>query len=208
MLNRPTIRSLLLLTLALVFVQPVAGAPQNVTCDDQLGCNVFSGGAIIDFIPSNKWNQGSTCTICALHPQKSQLYDQTWHSSTLNLRDTEQYMFNITFHGVRSSSFLKAMEFMLSGMAIYTFFILPDNSSLESDGIVVLTNMSVFLDDELVGSILRIPQNKTDFIYNFPGYANASLSNDSHVLSVSANNQAASSVILFDYYVYTYAFSL
>lgn len=94
------------------------------------------------------------------------------------------------------------------GTAIYTFFIVPDNVTHFAHEVTLLANMSVFLDDELVGNILHVPDNKTDFIYNFLGYVNTSLSNDTHMLSISANNEVASSLILFDYYIYTYVFSL
>lgn len=72
----------------------------------------------------------------------------------------------------------------------------------------MLANMSVIMDSELVGAILHDPRDQTDFIYNFLGYANTSLSNETHVLSISANNQVASSLVLFDYYIYTYALCL
>lgn len=200
---------LLLLVLAFVNSSAVLGVPQNVTCDDQVGCNVPNAGAIIDFIPSNGWAQGSTCTGCAVHANKSQAYNHTWHDTTLDVDKIEQRLFNITFHGACSSFIIGVLMLIcFLGTAVYTFFIVPDNVSDFAHGVTILANMSVFLDNEIVGNILHTPQNQTNFIYNFPGYANTSLSNDSHVLSVSANNQVASSLILFDYFVYTYVFVL
>ena len=95
------------------------------------------------------------------------------------------------------------MRYIYSGTAIYTYFIVPDNVSDFAIGVTILANMSVFLDDVFVNDIVHVPQNQTDFIYNFLGYANEDLSNDTHTLSISANNQVASSLILFDYFVYT-----
>lgn len=89
------------------------------------------------------------------------------------------------------------------GTAIYTFFIMPENVSLFAPEVTLLANMSVYLDDAYAGEILHAPQGGPQFIYNFPGYSASGLSNDVHVLSVSANNEAASSMVEFDYFIYT-----
>lgn len=89
------------------------------------------------------------------------------------------------------------------GTAIYAYFIVPDNVAAFTPNVTLLTNMSVILDDELVGNVLHMPQGQSDFIYNFLGYSNSSLSNDTHMMTISANNQVSSSLILFDYLIYT-----
>lgn len=89
------------------------------------------------------------------------------------------------------------------GTAIYTFFIMPDDTSSFSRGVTLLANMSVYLDDAYAGDITHAPQGDAQFLYNFPGYSVSGLSNDKHVLSISANNEVASSNIEFDYFIYT-----
>ena len=83
---------------------------------------------------------------------------------------------------------------------------MPDNVSLFEAEVTLLANMSVYLDDQFVGEIVHAPQGGPQFLYNFPGYSVSGLSNDRHVLSVSANNEAASSNVEFDYFIYTYVF--
>lgn len=92
------------------------------------------------------------------------------------------------------------------GTAIYTFFIMPDDVSSFDRGVTLLANMSVYLDDAYAGEIVHIPQGSAQFLYNFLGYSVSGLSNDKHVLSLSANNQVASSIIEFDYFIYTYVY--
>ena len=98
------------------------------------------------------------------------------------------------------------IAFNPSGTAIYTFFIVPNNASSFDPGVTILANMSVYLDDEYKGLIVHEPQGGPQFIYNYPGYSVSGLSNDKHTLSMSANNEVASSNIEFDYFIYTYVF--
>lgn len=91
----------------------------------------------------------------------------------------------------------------LLGTAIHAYFIVPDDYADFEPGVTLLTNMSVVIDNEHVGSVLHVPQNQSAFIYNFLGYSNTGLSDDTHVMTISANNQVASSTILFDYIIYT-----
>lgn len=210
MLHQFRLSPLFLLLLASFLFSGVLSVPQNVTCDDQDGCNfnMTTGGASLDYIPLNGWTQGNNCVGCAMHPDPIQTYNGTWHDTTLDKGDTSQLMFNITFHGTVYTPPLSREHGMaltsLLGTAVYTYFIFPDNVSYFGFAVTLLANMSVLLDNNLVGNILHVPQNQTNFRFNQLGYANASLSNDTHTLSISPNNRVASSLILFDYYMYTY----
>lgn len=198
-----------LLLSAFITVQVVLGDPQNVTCDDQDGCNVTTGGASLNYIPSTRWIQGSTCKSCPPQPDSSQTYNSTWHDASLEAGENEQVMFNITFHGKCTTSISKVIGLRcFLGTAIYTYFVFPDDVPFFGPGAIVLSNMSVFLDDELVGNVLHVPQNETIYRYAKLGYANTSLSNDTHMLSIAANNEVSSSQIIFDFYMYTYVLLL
>lgn len=65
-------------------------------------------------------------------------------------------------------------------------------------------NVSISLDQEHVGEFIYTPTTSTDFIYHFPVYANDTLSNTQHTLSLSAVGTTNASLILFDYAMYTY----
>lgn len=74
---------------------------QNVTCDDDLGCDLPGGveGATTLYIPDGGWAQGAVCTGCKIHPDPSQAFDGSWHDTTLNKGIIEQRLINITFQG-------------------------------------------------------------------------------------------------------------
>ncbi|KAI5117138.1 hypothetical protein M0805_008257 [Coniferiporia weirii] len=158
------------------------GVVVNVTVDDQFGDERTN--ALPQFTSSG-WSQGSTCTGCAVKPNVSQAYLGTWHDATLDAGEAGERTFSVGF----------------TGMAVYAFFIVPD--TIPNPGITILANMSITLDGEFVGNFVRSPTNQTDFLYNFTGYVNESLADAAHQISFSANAQVSSSLILFDYLVYT-----
>lgn len=191
---------------------------QNVTCDDQLGCDLPGDvqEATIEYIPDDGWQQGAVCSVCKIHADPNRVSNGTWHDTTLNKGVHEQRAINITFQGKQSRTThcpiwhrrrlnhtMSLFVFILLGIAIYAFFVMPDDVSSFDHGITLLSNMSVYLDDVYAGEIVHVPQDGAQLLYNFPGYSVSGLSNDIHLLSMSVNNQVASSVVEFDYFIFT-----
>ncbi|THH03760.1 hypothetical protein EW145_g6032 [Phellinidium pouzarii] len=176
-------QTILLYVLLSVLVLVLGGGLINVTVDDQFGDS--QTGALPEFLPSDGWAQGNICSGCGVQPDPSQAFHGTWHDTTLNLGEAGQRTFNVNF----------------TGTAVYTFFIIPD--TVTKPGLTILANMTITLDGEQAAIFVHVPDNTTGFLYNSPGYVNENLANTSHQLSISANAQVSSSLILFDYLIYT-----
>lgn len=87
-----------LLFLMLSFIPAALSVPQNVTCDDQNGCGLSTGGATITY-SSSGWVQGVSCSGCFVHPVASNAYQKTWHDATLDPESSEQRTFDVSFRG-------------------------------------------------------------------------------------------------------------
>lgn len=95
-------------------------------------------------------------------------------------------------------------KWVLKGVAIYAYCILGNTiGPLDAPPM----NVSISLDQDYVGEFVYTPTTSTDFIYNFPIYANDTLSNGQHTLSLSAVGTTNASLVLFDYAIYTYVSS-
>ena len=93
------------------------------------------------------------------------------------------------------------------GVAVYAYFILANRI----DSTTTLTNLSLTLDNEFVGTFKHIPANTTDIEYNSPIHVNETLENKQHTLviptrgpSEAQDSNLKSSLLLFDYVEYTY----
>jgi hypothetical protein len=196
---------LVLLSFVLSF-SSYAFAATNRTIDDTIGDSVT--GALPSYSPAGAWNVGQDCKTCYVRPaDPSRAFNATWHDTTQDPVDVEQHTVTVTFVGASRECLLadKLLTGILYvvGTAVYVYCIL-DNRQL--DGITTLTNLSVTLDGTVVGSFVHAPTDKDDlsgYLYNVPVYSNAVLRNKKHTLSVSTLAQQSSSLILFDYVVYT-----
>ncbi|KAH8116538.1 hypothetical protein DFH11DRAFT_1464864, partial [Phellopilus nigrolimitatus] len=158
----------------------------NVSVDDQSG-DERTGALPVYFpaFPAGGWSQGNGCSACGFKPDSTEAFDNTWHDTT-SQNDTDPRMISINF----------------TGTAVYAFFILPD--TVTEAGLTIFTNMTFTLDGQPAGEFLHTPTSSVDFLYNQPCYVNDSLVNGPHQLFISANAQTSSSLILFDYLLYTY----
>ena len=66
------------------------------------------------------------------------------------------------------------------GVAVYAYFILANRI----DSTTTLTNLSLTLDNEFVGTFKHIPANTTDIEYNSPIHVNETLENKQHTLVI------------------------
>lgn len=89
---------LLLLILHVVQFKCANGATANFTIDDQDGDELTS--VVPTYNPVEYWEQGADCTGCALQPNKSYAFKQTWHDSTYDaVRRPGVISMNLLFNG-------------------------------------------------------------------------------------------------------------
>lgn len=88
-------------------------------------------------------------------------------------------------------------------MAIYVFFITVPTTA----GGTTETHLNVTLDGQPVGVFNYVPGPNDNYTYNQPVYSNSNLITGRHTLVVSAEG-AVSSLMEFDYAVYTFVFPM
>ncbi|KAI0364974.1 hypothetical protein BV20DRAFT_789014 [Pilatotrama ljubarskyi] len=155
----------------------------NHTIDDEHGDSLT--GALPVYSGDIFWNQGSRCTGCYVSPDTvdiHQVFDGTWHDTTSH-SDVSSPAITATFTGV----------------AVYVFNMLANNVSATT----TVTSLAFAIDGEHVGSYTHAPDLTTSqILYNVPVYTNTALGNGKHTIEIFAS-QTFSSLILFDYIVYT-----
>ncbi|KAI0367530.1 hypothetical protein BV20DRAFT_981334 [Pilatotrama ljubarskyi] len=185
--------SLLLALLAAHAASPSApsyasAALVNITIDDTLGDE--SNGNPIVYIPATMWSVGQNCSACTARPDSKLAGDGTWHDSTYYGVDT-------TIPASQPASAAVTFE----GVAVYVFCI-TTGSTASPDG---NSDMSFFIDGELVGKFLQPPNGDTAYDYNVPVYVNRSLSAGQHSIAiVNGEVHGNKSLLLLDYIVYTH----
>ena len=175
---------LVLLSLFLDIIAPVAAASVNITVDDTFGNSEHT--VIPAYVPNNDtWHAGSPaeqCDGCILQPSildMSQILNQTWHHATF-------------FDGVPIQ-----IEVTFPGTAVYVYNVL---SNTLPGGVSSHTNLSFSIDGETVGQFSHVSDSSSNFLYNQLVYSNTSLSNTTHTLVVNAG---LGSLVIFDYLIYT-----
>ncbi|KAK7024042.1 hypothetical protein R3P38DRAFT_1087963 [Favolaschia claudopus] len=153
----------------------------NRTIDDQFGDSV--SGALPVYNPAPNWNEGASCSNCAIRPDPALAFNHTW-------RDNSQ------FPGGASVSL--TLDF--TGTAVWVFCIVPPITA----NAITNYNLSYSLDSGAhQGRFAFTPTSKTDFLYNVTAVSLSSLPNTAHTLSVATDDAANGSIFLFDYAVYT-----
>ena len=145
---------------------PVASKLVNRTIDDEKGDSVTGVQPV--YAPDNlNWIQGTTCVHCNFLPGKvidvNATFDGTWHDGTYTASGPPLTI---------SASF--------SGVAVYVFNIIANNFG----GITTFTNLTFYIDNELVGSYIHTPTSDANILYRVPVYTNTSLANQEHFLRI------------------------
>ena len=166
----------------LISLVTIAAAATNRTIDDQEGDSVT--GAVPSYTPVGSWNQGSTCDGCFVHLDPSQTFDGTWHDSTHTPGDPEPRVITAQF----------------TGTAVYVYNVLANYVEYTT----TLTNITFTLDGNPAGSFVHIPTDSTSFQYDVPVFVKTGLANTSHTIVITAGGDTNSSLVLFDYIVYTF----
>ncbi|EJF67361.1 hypothetical protein DICSQDRAFT_165186 [Dichomitus squalens LYAD-421 SS1] len=170
----------------LVWILPLTAALQNVTIDDTIGDPIT--GLIPAYAPSNKWALGQQCSTCNIHSGTTngtidlgQVFNGTWHDSTYSVGDPDHTV-SVSFNGI----------------SVYVYNIIAN----DLPGTTTFTNLTFWIDNEVVGSFTHSPENTEAFFYSQAVYVNETLPNGLHSLVMHAGG-ASESLILFDRIVYT-----
>ncbi|KAF7349822.1 hypothetical protein MVEN_01282500 [Mycena venus] len=177
MIGRPFLVALY----ALAQARRCISAVSNRTIDDVVGDEV--SGALPIYTPSpNNWNAvvHNNCTVCAVKPDPTQAFNQTWHDVSVPAGTTYSVILNFT------------------GTAIYFFGIVPNAAPT---GAIRLVNLTFTLDGTFAGAYTHFPDNSGQILYSVPMLSKDGLSNNPHTLVAQAQS---SSLLLFDYAMYTF----
>lgn len=158
-----------------------ANGQTNRTIDDSNG-DPFTG-AMPDYEPVGLWAAGQGCPGCLAQPDKSKVYQGTWHDTTHHGNDTVP----------------KTVSFNFTGTALYVYCII-DNQP----GYTTLTALNFTLDGDNAGWYVHYPNSaEGSFVYSVPVYSNNSIPNGNHNFVMTAGGQV-DSLVLFDFASYTY----
>ncbi|CDO74422.1 hypothetical protein BN946_scf184867.g20 [Trametes cinnabarina] len=160
----------------------VLASAVNRTIDDQNGDSVT--GVVPSYSPAGDWSQGSTCSGCFIHLDTSQTFQGTWHDTTHTPGDSDPRVITAQF----------------TGTAVYVYNVLANTVPWTT----TFTSITFTLDGKNVGQFVHVPTDSTDFQYNVPVFASDNLPNTDHTIVIEANGATNSSLVLFDYIVYTF----
>ncbi|KAF8987747.1 hypothetical protein BDQ17DRAFT_1334877 [Cyathus striatus] len=175
----------------LPFITSAGAVLVNVTVDDSLPDPLT--GRLITYLPTTSWKSGVLCTDCSATVDGGNMFDRTWHDGTYFPANS-----NLPPTGPLNATF------SFSGTAIYVFCAI----SLSISSPTGFSNMTFYIDNELVGQFERVPPGlQGDYQYNVSVYSNTSLPAGEHTFMLQNGqfgNGGNKSLTLFDYLVYSY----
>ena len=83
----------------------------NRTIDDQYGDPITSTYPV--YSPVGDWQQGATCSDCAVQPDVNKAFDGTWHDSTFYPGSTPKSV-SVTFNGPSFPYLAQSFLFLLT----------------------------------------------------------------------------------------------
>lgn len=181
MSSSKTVIALIILP-SLLFSSPVSSALVNRTIDDEYGDSVT--GVKPTYGPDDSyWHQGSTCSACHITPfiDKTQSFDGTWHDGTYSPGGPDL-----------------TISFSFTGTAVYVFNIIPNTLNFTD----TLADVTFTVDGAHGDEYVHTPDSTSTFLYRQLVYKSTGLANQEHSVIMSSTG-TKSSLILFDYVVYT-----
>ncbi|KAF9532857.1 hypothetical protein CPB83DRAFT_903366 [Crepidotus variabilis] len=175
--------AVLLLFLIWSWVLPTEAGIVNRTIDDGFGDSQTGDKPI--FLPATKVWDDQSCSGCAIRPDISSAFKNTYTAATYN-------------PGLGSMS----IELSFEGLAVWVYFILANN---EGDGITSLTMANFTLDGGNPTLFQHAPVLTTqDINYNQLVYSQTGLVNAKHKLVISTSGVNSNVYVNFDYAIYTH----
>ncbi|TFK34068.1 hypothetical protein BDQ12DRAFT_700569 [Crucibulum laeve] len=154
----------------------------NVTVDDS-GINPLTGQPII-YNPPGAWNLGANCTMCTAKIDARDVHNGTWHDVS-------------TFNSMLQ---LQTASLVFNGTAVYVSCAIARTTSSPHG----FSDMSFFIDGNLVGTFVKTPPGLPGYDFNFTVYSNTSLPPGRHELTIQNSHiNGSSSLILLDSITYS-----
>lgn len=159
-----------------------AARSMNRTIDDEFGDIIT--GSLPQYYPSDRWSQGALCANCSAKLDSSRVAYHSWHDTTQDPRHTTH-----------------SVTVRFTGVAVYVYNALAN----DQPGVATLTNLTFTLDNIFAGSFTHTAIDDPDPAYDVLVYSNNNMENKAHTLTMAAAALVGSksSLILFDYVVYT-----
>lgn len=170
---------------SLLFGYDVMSLQTNRTIDDQFGDSVT--GVLPEYSPPALWDKGITCANCTVHLDPSRVLYGSWHDTTHRPGEPDQHSITMRFNGT----------------AVYVYNIVA-NTIPDNPNVVHGSNMTFSIDGALVGTFVHIPSSSTAYEYNYTVFSSTNLPNTEHTVVVQTTGDSVSSLILFDYAIYTF----
>ncbi|KAI5828186.1 hypothetical protein K523DRAFT_417808 [Schizophyllum commune Tattone D] len=147
--------------------------------------------ASIVYAPTKAWAEGQRCPGCHAQPDKSLLYNGTWHDTT---DDGDTDIENTT------------MTISFVGSGVYLYGVLDNNNTALTG---TMANYDFILDGTYDGNFHHDPDNSSSvaYIYDVLFYKVTDLVDEAHELVVNiagGNGVEQASLMLFDYFTVTY----
>ncbi|KAJ7585677.1 hypothetical protein C8J56DRAFT_788566 [Mycena floridula] len=180
---------MLLLPWLAFFIYSASAVLVNVTIDDTFGDPTT--GNKIQYSPPSSWNLGGDCNGCSAYPSAAQAYLHTWQDGTFN-KDSGS-------NPNPNQVLLATVPF--TGTAVYVYCIL----ALSQASPTGRSDMTFIVDNQVVGTFVNEPQpGQSGFLYNVLVYANNSLADSRHILTIqNGHTDGEKSLILLDYIIYS-----
>ncbi|KAK7468602.1 hypothetical protein VKT23_003106 [Stygiomarasmius scandens] len=173
----------------IIFCLPsISAVLVNRTIDDTLP---DSTGASITYLPDGAWNDGTSCRRCTAKPDSGQMSSGTWHDGTFNSKPGSNGFPNQVLNA----------STIFNGTSVYVFCALSRPKASPSGN----SDMTFYIDGQLVGTFSKLAPGGDGFDYNVPVYVNESLSPGFHKLVLQNGHvNGPSSLVILDRMVYSF----
>ncbi|KAJ7117458.1 hypothetical protein C8R44DRAFT_790759 [Mycena epipterygia] len=152
----------------------------NRTIDDTRGDS--ETGLLPVYSPVANFSLNSNCSTCSIKLDPAQVFDGTWHDSS-QLRDGPPVSITLSFNGT----------------AIYVFCVLAN----AVEHTVTTSDFLFTLDGSARDTFTHEPSSSPDFIYQANVFSATGLKQGPHQVVLTTDN-AAGSLLLFDFAIYTF----
>ncbi|KAK7457018.1 hypothetical protein VKT23_010321 [Stygiomarasmius scandens] len=168
----------------------VKAAIRNQTIDDTYGDGM---GNFVEYLPEGAWHVGPKCTQCNAKPDPNQLFSESWHdgdySPVPGRNNAPNQVLTATVN--------------FNGSAIYVFGVLARSSS--SPRVNGNSDMTFYIDNVVVGTLVKSGDSPNPFEYQVPIYVNESLSSGPHNFTLANGHvNGTESLVLLDKIVYSF----
>ncbi|KAK7457019.1 hypothetical protein VKT23_010322 [Stygiomarasmius scandens] len=162
----------------------------NRTIDDTYG---DGNGNFVRYLPEGVWNVGGQCEKCSAKPDPDQLFSKSWHDGDF-----------VSFPGRNNfTNQVLSASVTFNGSAVYVYCVLARNAS--SPPLNGNSDMSFYIDDVLVGTLVKYADSSDPYEYQVPVYVNESLPPGSHNFTlVNGHVNGTESLVLLDRIVYSF----